>query len=293
MRSMQSLFSSFIFLLSVCGTTYAAENKLEMQWQLSSGLMTPESVIYDAKHDVLYVSNINGGGLDKDGNGSISKVSLDGKMLQADWVTGLNGPKGLAIYGGKLYTADIDTLVEIDIEKGQIENRYTVDDAGFLNDVTADNEGNIYVSDMAKDRIHRLHDGKFEIWLEGEALENPNGLNFTEDDIVLGSWGKMTNGFATEVPGHLKRISLTTKQISSVGDGSPVGNLDGVEGNDETGFYVTDWFNGKLFYFTAKGEVTTLLELNQGSADLEYIQDKNLLIIPMMKDNLLNAYKIK
>ncbi|MEO1926992.1 MAG: hypothetical protein ABGY08_13575, partial [Gammaproteobacteria bacterium] len=140
---------------------------------------------------------------------------------------------------------------------------------------------------------HKLTGNDFQIWIESDELESPNGLHFTEDDIIVGAWGEMTDGFATEVAGHLKRISLKTKKISSIGDGSPVGNLDGVEGNDEIGFYVTDWLNGGLFHVSAKGIVTSLLELDQGSADIEYLHKKKLLFLPMMNDNKLFAYKVK
>lgn len=282
-----ALVSLFIF-----SNAYASPDAVEKLWQLE-GFNNPESVVYDATQDRLYVSNVNGDAMDKDGNGTISIVSLDGKMIQPDWVAGLNAPKGLVLFNDTLYVTDIDALVAINTRDGTITNRYEVVDAKFLNDVTADPDGNIYVSDMMMNRIHILKDGEFSIWIESDALENPNGLHFEEDDIILGSWGKMTDGFATDVPGHLKRISIKDKEISSVGDGSPVGNLDGVEGTEETGFYVTDWMNGKLFHISRKGVVTTLLELNQGSADHEYIIDQNLILLPMMKDNVLNAYQIK
>ncbi len=277
------LLGLLLFSASINATT------VELQWTLT-GLYNPESVIYDSNTNLLYVSNINGSGMDKDGNGTISTVSLDGKMLNAAWVSGLNAPKGLAIHAGKLYVADIDTLVEIDIAQAAIVNRYTVADAKFLNDVAVDDKSNIYVSDMMLNRIHILQDGEFSIWIESDELQSPNGLHFEEDDIMLGSWGVMTEGFATDVPGHLKRISLKDKDISSVGDGSPVGNLDGVEGTEETGFFVTDWMNGRLLLISRKGAVSELLDLNPGSADLEYIQEKEMIIIPMMKDNTLNAY---
>ena len=280
------LFTLSLFAVSVQATS------VEQKWQLA-GFQNPESVVYDDARDVLYVSNVNGDATNKDGNGTISKVSLDGKLLDAAWVDGLDAPKGLAISGDKLYVADIDTLVEIDIETANVKNRYVVDDAKFLNDVAADDKGNIYVSDMVMNRIHRLQGVQFDIWVEGEELENPNGLHFAEDDIMVGSWGKMTDGFATETPGHLKRISLKDKHISSVGDGTPVGNLDGVEGTEDTGFYVTDWMSGGLLLISRKGEVSKLLDLNQGSADHEFIESKNMIFIPMMNDNVLNAYEVK
>lgn len=278
--------------LSFLNSAIADTHTPVLSWELD-GFKNPESVVYDPRLNLLYVSNVNGGPNDKDSNGSISIVSLNGNILNAEWVTGLNAPKGLAVYENILYVADIDELVAIDINHGRIINKYKVDDAKFLNDVDVADNGDIYVSDMVLNRIHKLSGDDFQIWIESEELENPNGLHFTEDDIIVGSWGKMTDGFATEVAGHLKRISINTKNISSIGDGSPVGNLDGVEGSDEIGFYVTDWFNGGLFHITAKGEATKLLDFNQGSADHEFVEKKNMILIPHMKENKLFAYKIK
>ena len=277
-------------LLTVPLQTLAHGENLELMWE-TAGFNNPESVVYDSKRNLLYVSNVNGKPGEKDGNGSISSVSMDGDLLELDWVTGLDAPKGLAIANDKLYVADIDTLVVIDIANRRVTDRYTVDDAKFFNDVTASENGTVYVSDMMLNRIHRLQDGSFEIWLEDEQLENPNGLLIEDDRLVVGAWGVMTDGFATDTPGHLKSVSLTDKSIKPIGTGEPGGNLDGVEADLDGDFYVTDWMAGKLLHIYPDGTTETLLNLNQGSADHEYIQQKDLLLIPMMNDNTLLAYR--
>ncbi len=291
-RSMYLILTTLVSSLLFITSASADAGKLELIWELE-GLSNPESVVYDPKLNHLYVSNVNGGPNDKDGNGFISIVSMDGRIINEKWMIGLNAPKGLAQHGRTLYVADIDELVAIDIDHGRILNRYKVDDAKFLNDVAAADNGDIYVSDMMLNRIHKLTGDDFQIWIESDELDNPNGLHFTEDDIIVGCWGKMTDGFTTEVAGHLKRISLKTKNISSIGDGSPIGNLDGVEGNDEIGFYVTDWMNGGFFHIDTKGTVTKLLEFNQGSADHAFLIKKGLIFIPQMVENKLFAYKLK
>ena len=261
-------------------------------WE-TGGFKNPESVIYDEKNHVLYLSNVNGSAVEKDGNGFISKVSPGGRVLELEWVSGLNAPKGLAVYNNKLYTADIDALVEIDIPTAMITNIYRVDDARFLNDVTVDQDGKVFVSDMMMNRIHCLENGKFNIWLESPELENPNGLLVEGDSIILGSWGVMKDGFATDIPGHLKSISLDDKVVKSIGDGQPVGNLDGVESDQHGNYYVTDWMAGKLLHIDNNGNFKVLLSLEQGMADHEFITGETLFLIPMMKSNKLLAYKLQ
>ena len=277
-------------LISVINTPAYAGN-LTLLWE-TAGFNNPESVVYDKATNALYVSNVNGSAMDKDGNGTISRVSLEGKIIDANWVTGLNAPKGLAIHADKLYVADIDTLVEIDIPSASITRRYVVTDAKFLNDVTAAKDGSIYVSDMMLDRIHRLKNEQFEIWLETPALEFPNGLLAEGDQLIVGAWGVMTEGFNTDTPGHLKTVSLKDKTIRSMGDGSSIGNLDGVEEDAHGGYYVTDWMAGKLLHVDTSGKAEVLLSLSQGSADHEFIEGKGMILIPMMKDNKLLAYKV-
>lgn len=288
---------SFIWLTTTClmmllpGLAMAHGENLQLEWE-TTGFKNPESVVYDSKRDLLYVSNVNGKPGDKDNNGSIARVSLNGDIQELDWIAGLNAPKGLAIHDDKLYVADIDTLVVIDIASATVSDRYTVGDAQFLNDVAAADNGDIYVSDMMLNRIHRLQDGDFVTWLESDALENPNGLLVQDNRLVVGAWGVMTDGFATETPGHLKAVSLADKSVSSMGSGEPVGNLDGVEADADGDFYVTDWMSGGLLHIMPDGSAEKLLDLNQGSADHEYIRKKDLLLIPMMNDNKLLAYRV-
>ena len=76
--------------------------KLVKLWESDTLFTTAESVIFDTKSKVIYVSNIEGQPWEEDGKGSIGKLSLDGKVINAKWVTGLNAPKGLGIVNGKL-----------------------------------------------------------------------------------------------------------------------------------------------------------------------------------------------
>ncbi len=270
--------------------THSAKATFNPTWTLTEGLAQPESVLYDPKNQRLYVSNVEGSPVNKDGKGYISIVSLDGQLLEQQWIKNLNAPKGMAMVGNTLYVSDIDALVMIDIKTAKIVERFEVTDAQFLNDVTADKKGNVYVSDMMTDTIHCLCNGQFETWLHDAHLMSPNGLLAEENRLVVGSWGKTSGGFETTIAGHLKTVNYVDKQIISLGNGQPVGHLDGVESDGANGYYVTDWMAGQLFYFDAHGKVKILMQLKQGSADHTYIAKQNLLLIPMMNDNQLKAF---
>ena len=289
-----SLYFSFILLTlsAVSKANVVNPPTLEPLWQ-TDRFNGPESVIYDERTQLLFVSNVNGAPNEKNGQGFISIMSVEGKVLQKQWVKGLHAPKGLAIVGNLLYVADIDQLVEIDINHGRIIKRHVAPQAIFLNDVVANINGDVYVSDMLTQSIYQLASGQFSLWLKDDALESPNGLYIEDGQLVVGSWGNMTDGFSTEIAGHLKTVSLDTKAITSLGNGSPVGNLDGVESDGKGNFYVTDWLSGGLHLINKQGNAKKIIALPQGSADLDVVLEKNLLIIPMMMDGNVFAYRIQ
>ncbi len=286
------LFACFT-LLGGCdgGDTGGHVPILTEAWRLD-GFEGPESVVYDSTEEVFYVSNINGNPTEKDGNGYISTVTKDGVLLERKWLDGLNAPKGMAVGGGTLLVADIDELLAIKLSDRSI-TRFVASGAKFLNDVTVDAKGRVYVSDMMDDAIYRLEDGSLDLWLKSPELEAPNGLLAEPSRIVVGAWGVMTEGFATETPGHLKTISLADQSISSLGSGDPIGNIDGLEADVFGRYLATDWMSGKLYRILPGGGARLLLELDQGSADHTFVWDDNLVVIPMMLSGTLVAYNLE
>ena len=273
--------------LAACG----GSDQPVKQWELS-GFEGPESTLPDPEAGVIYVSNTAGSPVAKAAKGFISKISIDGKMIAQRWVQGLHSPKGLELVGDRLYTADIDALIEIDVTDGRVTRRYQASGATILNDVSADAEGRVYVSDWGGNAIWRLADGQFEKWLESDRLKNPNGLLVESDKIVVAAWGVMNlENYATEVPGHLLTVSLADKAITDLGDGTPIGNLDGIEPFDGESYIVSDWVAGKIFQITRAGEAREILSLSQGTADIGFISGTRTAIIPLMVDGKVAAYK--
>lgn len=282
--------------LAACTVAYATAAAAEPKqlWELT-GLKTPESAVVDLTSGVIYVSNIDGEQDKKDGNGLISQVSLDGRMIKADWISGLDAPKGLALRKGKLYIADIDQLIEVDVKEGKILKKYPAKGAIFLNDVAVSSDDQVFVSDTATNTIWRLADGKFESWLQNAELDGPNGLMLQGDKLIVAGWGKIEGeSRKPTVPGHLVEVTLADKTVKAIGEGAPLGNLDGLDALDATHFLVTDYVAGGLFTVDAEtGKAEKILPLPSGSADLTYIAASRTVLIPLMNDNKLVAYKLE
>jgi hypothetical protein len=252
---------------------------LTMKWESDTLLTTCESVIYDSLNDVLYVSNINGQPTGKDGNGSIGKLGLDGKILQAQWIVGMDAPKGMGIYNGKLYVADIDRIHEIDIAIGKISNTFVVDSAQFLNDITIDDGGVVFISDTNLGKIYTLQNGVVKEWVAGVA--GVNGLLSEGTELQIVSYESGDFSTINEV----KQVTLKTDSIDAG---------DGIVALAEGGYFVSSW-TGKVTYVGPDWKNTLLLDTsgeNINAADIEYIAEKRLLLVPTFFKNKVVAYEV-
>lgn len=259
--------------------------KLVKAWETDTTLRVPESVLYDG-NDGLYVANIDGKSDALDGNGFISKVSLDGTVTNLRWTSGLNAPKGMGLYKNRLYVTDVYRLVVINTETGQAEKTYDAvkQEGAFLNDVTVAKDGTVYVSDSRADKIYRLKDDKWEVWMEGEQLDKPNGL------LAVGN-GKLMVGATKK--GELRALDVNTRTATTIADGMTV--TDGIVPVGKSDYLVSDW-NGQIFHVSGDGTKTQLLDTRGdkiNSADIEYVAKRKLLIVPTFFKNKLVAYRVE
>ncbi|WP_020179158.1 SMP-30/gluconolactonase/LRE family protein [Methylopila sp. M107] len=271
------------------GPAHAAE--LEKLWEID-GLKQPESALYDASGGVIFVSEVVGDMRAKDGDGQISKVSPEGKVVQSGWVKGLNAPKGLGLSGGKLYAADIDELVEIDVASGKVTARHKVEGAVFLNDIVTDGAGRVYVSDSGTNTISVLESGEVKPWLRNDRLNSPNGLAIEGDAMVVASFGKPAAAGQEAVPGFLVEAPLSGDSVRTLGDGSPIGALDGLVVLGGGKYLATDYIKGGLLRIDQSGSFETLAPLPSGTADLSYDPQTKTAFVPQNKEGKLTAFRI-
>ena len=100
---------------------------------------------------------------DKDGKGKITKVSLDGKILEDGFLPTkgqtLNKPKGIWISGNRLWVTDIDSVWVFDL-KTKEGKKLELPGVTFANDLTVMN-GALYVSDNRSDQLVRVEPADF------------------------------------------------------------------------------------------------------------------------------------
>ncbi len=270
------------FFLLTASLVFALGFKVEKLWETSAVFSVPESVLYDPEGGVLYVSSIGGSPTAKDGNGFISKMGRDGKILSLRWATGLDAPKGMAVYRGSLYVSDIDKLVQIDLSTGRILRKYPAPGARFLNDVAVDSEGRVYVSDSSPKNsvIYKLEKGRMEVWLKNPAVKSPNGIFYRDGKLYIGSFSD----------GRIFACHVETGKIRQVARAPMV--IDGLI-LDDSMFILSDW-QGRVGILQ-DGRFQLLLDLSAGkanAADLGFIPGEKIILIPTFFANTVAAYKL-
>jgi hypothetical protein len=175
--------------------------------------------------------------------------------------------------------SDINRVHEIDIASGTIANTYTADSAQFLNDIAIDANGKVYISDSNLGNIWTLENGALAVWLDGVA--GVNGLLAEGTDVQMVSFG---TGIFNTIDAA-KQIIFRTDSIE---------NGDGIVALAEGGYLVSSW-NGMVHYVSPEWKNSVLLDTrseNVSAADIEYIADKKLLLVPTFFKNKVVAYEV-
>lgn len=285
------LFS--ILTLAACQNTPAPEDSsddaaksdtvyLEKLWETDTLLTTAESVLYDEQRHVYYVSCI--GAVPpwaNDGDGFIARIDESGAILERQWVTGLNGPKGLGLHGNILYVNDNDRLVSIDVESRQILDRMPVAEAKNLNDVAVGADGAVYLSDSNTSTAYKVMGKEVTTLVQDSVIGGLNGIFLDGDQLFFAGFGS----------GHLFSFDPASRQLRKVADSMQGG--DGIEKYGD-GFFVSSW-NGEIYHLDENWNRTSVLNTRDqevNSADIEIVPAQQLLLVPTFFDNRVVAYRI-
>ncbi|MFG0258530.1 MAG: SMP-30/gluconolactonase/LRE family protein [Phycisphaerales bacterium JB043] len=260
-------------------------------WETDSVFNTPESVLYDRERQVLYVSNFDKVDTTKTNTGYISKLALDGEVVEHKWVRGLDGPCGMALVGDSLYVVESfqGNLVEISVETGDVLRRIPIPfEHRFLNDITVSPDDRLFLSNTSDpkepntDDLYIYENGEFRLCATGTSLHRVNGLKAQGNHLFVGNSGDAT---VKRMSADIPRVEV---DVASLG----AGIVDGIQTSSDGSVLASLW-QGKLFHITTGGEVIEILDLyTQGlnCADFEYIEDRHLLIIPTFTGNKVVAY---
>ncbi len=261
-----------------------------------SNFNTPESMIVDPDDGSYYVSNINGGVTDKDGNGYISKINSSGNIVIQQFIGGkkdellLNAPKGMVILGKNLFVADIDTVKGFNKDTGKPSvlidfSKFRVQ---FLNGIAVDSAGFLYVSDTLGNQIFKIDankDYEVKLFKEGKELGGPNGLivNPRSKNLMVVTW---QGGEILEIDRN-GGIHVLKKGLYM---------LDGIDYDNDGNLYVSSFEKGEIYQvaFYGRGTLKTFLNGLTTPGDISCDRKKFLLLIPSFKgDTVLTTPILK
>lgn len=278
-----ALFIGSILIMSVY-TLPAQESfistKLQKVWEATEGLNIPESSHYNVSDKFIYVSNVAGKPFEKDGLGFISKIDNKGQVINKEWFTGLNAPKGVACSSTKLYVTDIDRVVEVDLKTGELINEYRNSKSKSLNDISISPDGKVFVSDSGGNCVFVIGSGSLDLFLESDELDRMNGIMASEDLLFLGSKGNFIS------------INRKSKEVRVLAEN--VGYLDGIVQVADQKYVTSDW-KGKVQLIEIGKGTETLMDGTPASiyaADLDYISSGKLLLVPTFSKNSVVAYRL-
>lgn len=259
-----------------------------------AGLSAPEAVRYEPEEDVYLVSNVAGDPFAVDGNGFISKVSPEGKMLELKFIDGsskqtpLDAPKGMAIKDGQLYVADITWVRVFDLKSGAPRAKLFAQGATFLNDVAVQ-DGVVFVTDSGwkpgfedtgSDAILQINPKKVvvEPYLAETSLGNPNGIVATKDGlVVVGGKGEMYS-IADRKKGPPTSL--------------PAGFLDGVIALEDGSFLVASWAGKSIFQGKPGGEFRAVVTNLPSPAAIGFDTKRKRLLVPSMKEDRVLCFEL-
>lgn len=266
------------------GTGIAAEPP-RLEWTVQK-LSMPKAAVYVEDEQAIFLTNMGGYLTGADGDGFISRIAADGRVLEREWMSGFDNPRGIAYLAGRLYVADLHHLIEIDVAEKQIVHRYTALGVSFLNAIVVDERAagaRVFVSDTRGDAIWRLENGTLTRVLQDKGLDGPNGLAVDGETLVIGA--------QRGARGRLLRWPLAGGAIADVSLAGPIGSLDGVLADVDGGWWVGDGL-AKVWRVDAAGKARTWLNAPAGTGNLGLVRGE-LLLVPIPKINELRAYPLQ
>jgi sugar lactone lactonase YvrE len=194
-----------MFTLGICCSFVIVYLNTKISFQADN--LYPEGITYDSKRDLFYVSSIASGkigAVDRKGN---FKVACDDSRLVStlglkydsrnDKLYALNGDFGMSSKSNPQNAGKIAQLAIINVTSSTVED--IVDLSGLTssakrlaNDLTVDNEGNIYVTDSYASVIYKVDKNKKASVFAQSDLFKPdsnsvglNGIAYSKEGYLI------------------------------------------------------------------------------------------------------------
>lgn len=259
-----------------------------------SGFDHPESALVDAKR--AYVSNVGVKLLpmDKDGDGYISLLNKQGEVINKNFITGLNAPKGMALIGSTLFVADVDEVRGFDVVGKKQTFSAVLDGVKFLNDIAVKDQNTLLVSASDSGKIYEINI-KTKARKVVAQLPTVNGLIYEKGKIYAVTLAKTAeNMFGGG--GKLVEIDAKSGKITELSKAE--GILDGIQKVGDV-IYFSDWVKFdkagvvRSYNLKSKEESELGFEKIGGPADFWIDKKEGKIWIPKMLEGKVLVVDLK
>ena len=253
---------------------------------MTTGLVNPESVALN-RYGRAFVSEIGEKG--KNGDGRILAIDDEGKATP--FATGLDDPRGVAVWNEWMFVADNDKVWRIDA-KG-VAKVYAAKDKfprppAMLNDVTVDPFGNVFVSDSGN-----RGDYTGSVFRITPTRANHDGHRWREDRRVAEA--QRRDDGRRVVPaahrsgtGKVYRVKIADGAAEMIADGLP--GADGLAFDMYGRLFISSWGEGKVWGIDKPGDKPVLIaEGFQSAADICMDRTGKFVLVPDMKAGTVSA----
>ncbi len=240
---------------------------------------------------------MNGGLLDRDGNGFISRIDVKTMQVNMKWIEGgkngvaLDAPKGMAVAGNTLWVADVAAVRKFDRHTGAPQGSIALPGATTINDVATDGT-NVWVSDTGvipnagetftatgTDSVWKITNDQASKIASGQDLEEPNGLAVADGKLWVVTFGG----------NHLYRLEGNARTSST---NLPREQLDGLVALPGGDFLVSGWKGMAIYRGKPGGEFTPILQSIATPADIGYDTKRHLLLVPSTSANRVTLHAL-
>ncbi len=263
----------FMFILSSPLKT-SAQNYLSM----------PESICYNTLTKKYYVSSLN--------NGNIVEIDTGGNQTLI--ITGQTQCAGNVIQDNILYFTCAKNVRGYNVSVAppqQVLDIY-ISEATFLDGITIDNSGNLYVCDNRypnSGRIYKINISTKTYWT---YVPEGHGLTIALQDAVFdGANNRLIIASATTV-NSIQMVKLSDSSVSNIS--SQVKSIDGITRDSEGNYYFTSWQTYALHRFDSSfsGNAVIVQGGLNGPSQPCYNPDKNLIAVPLFNGNQIAYIQI-
>lgn len=269
-----AVLASSLYMAS-CSSQPAGPVTKPVAWVLDEGLCEPETAVLNPASNELIISNICG--FNKNGEGYLSRVSLDGEMIEARWIEDMDAPAGMARLGDTLYVVDVERVHAIDlISEARTKILGPFEGAKAFNDIAVDTNGVLYVSDSARGHVLRIVDGIAEPFPNNETeFKFANGMHIEGETLYVGGekfWS----------------VDLSTGSVEIINI-EGVADIDGIESDGKGGLSVSI-VGGNVWHLPVGGPPQEWTAEGVSSTNHAHLPIVNLIVVPTGYDNTLIAF---